>query len=378
MLKCIKKHKKISFLFAIIIFCIPIIIQRNIPVRTAIFRTFVQGNWFITSDKDTVYALGYYGIKKYTSDNQGNLKEQIENKNICKSSLVGFLVARSGIINENYIYVALRSYLTGNHTYNSKNYINGKLLVLQKNNLSIIKEIKSDIKYIDSKLYNNKLIISGIRGFDVYDVSEKANPKLIFKERGRFSEFQGFSIFEYKKTPFIVFSHFGNGISIWRLHKNGRVSFINNTAINNTTSKNSPLQCFNVITKYPYVYSTLAPKSTSFNSIDDKRGIIVFDISNFNKIKQSFVLIPKSDWYKKQIGDPEPSYIDIYDNFLFVNFGEKGIAKFNISNPQYPQYMGIKKVSINEKFIQPIHINHKGILFAGDFYWPKIYSIKVN
>ena len=105
---------------------------------------------------------------------------------------------------------------------------------------------------------------------------------------------------------------------------------------------------------------------------------MVYNVSNLSNIKQRFIEIPQKDWYKKAIGDPEPSYIALYKNKLYTNFGEKGIAVFDITNPATPKYIKTDKLSNGMfDYIQPIHINYKGIIYGGDYYSSQIYSKQI-
>ena len=96
-------------------------IYRNIPLRTAVFRTVLKGNWYITSEKDTLYSFGYYGVKKLLQSNE--LEELNRNNEICNNTFIGGLVARSGVLFDQYIYVACRSFYPYN-TSSNKNYVN--------------------------------------------------------------------------------------------------------------------------------------------------------------------------------------------------------------------------------------------------------------
>ena len=362
---------------------ISIFIYTNKNIRTAIFRTLVKGNWYITSEKDTLYSFGYYGVQKWLIEKNNKLKKLAENKSFCNNTFIGHLIGRSGTIYNQYIYIASRSYLGGNDSINNNNYVNGKLLVLQKNNLRTIREYNSDIKFIEAKIYKNKLVVSGLKGFNIYDISVATSPQIIYKYRqNKYTEFQGFTFINKDSCTYIAFTKFGEGLSIWNMTEATKTYHVTDISIQDSLSDGTilpkGLQCFNIKLKYPFLYSTLAPNINIFNKEGDKRGIMIYDISDINHIKQSAVFIPQKDWYKRKIGDPEPSYIDIYKNKLYTNFGEKGIAIFDISNPSKPRYEGIIDITNNNNLIQPIHINHRGILFAGDYYWPDIYSKQLN
>ena len=141
-------------------------IYRNIPLRTAVFRTVLKGNWYITSEKDTLYSFGYYGVKKLLQSNE--LEELNRNNEICNNTFIGGLVARSGVLFDQYIYVACRSFYPYN-TSSNKNYVNGRLYVLNRNDLKVIKAFDSDIKLVCAQVYKNKLFVSGLGGFNIYD-----------------------------------------------------------------------------------------------------------------------------------------------------------------------------------------------------------------
>lgn len=71
----IKRTRIITFIIFVAISISFYFLNQNIPLRTAIFRYFSPGNWYITSEKDTLYSLGYYGIRKYlTSDKNSEIK----------------------------------------------------------------------------------------------------------------------------------------------------------------------------------------------------------------------------------------------------------------------------------------------------------------
>ena len=377
------KIKKICIILCIPFCLVSYCIYKNTPIRTAIFRSFVKGNWYLISEKDTLYSFGYYGVKKWLINSSNKLKLLEENKDFCNNTYIGYLIGRSGVINNDYLYLASRSYLGGNDSVSTSGYINGKLLILKKNNLKILKEIPSDIKFTDIKIFKNHLFVSGLKVFDIYEILKPDSLDLIYKYRqNEFTEFQGITFFQKDSCTFIAFARFAEGISIWDITnppKTHEVKKINIPNMLSCTSGNSNgLQCFDIEYKAPYLYISLAPMIYTFNKKNDKRGVITCDISDFNNIKYYFSPIAKKDWYKKKIGDPEPSYIDIYKNKLYTNFGEKGIAIFDISNPSKPRYEGIIDITNNNNLIQPIHINHRGILFAGDYYWPDIYSKQLN
>ena len=198
------KHKK--FVLPVILFVLVITggyCFKNIYYRTAIIRTFAKGSWYIDSEEDTVYTMGYYGIQKYLYQGKEKLSLIAENDKFCKNTLI----ARSAVIGKDYVYVIARSYLGGITETGEKDYHNGAIIVMRKNDLAIIRDIPADIKYVEGKIVKNKLVISGIMGYDIYDVTNREYPVLAYKHRTpQRSEFQGCDTFTKDSMDYVVFS----------------------------------------------------------------------------------------------------------------------------------------------------------------------------
>lgn len=353
-------------------------VYKEIPFRTAIFRSFAKGSSYLISEKDTLYGFGYYGVRKWLADSE-QVRLLAENDDFMDNCFVGHLVGRSGAINGDYLYVAARSYLGGPDKRNSNNYSNGKLLILRKSDLSIVKEIKSDIKLIELKKHDDFLVVSGLCGFDIYHIAFPDSLEEVFKYRSeKFTEFQGLEIFDKDTSTYVAFARFAEGISIWDISSPAKAYPVCNRAIQDKLGNGcvlpEGLQVFKVELAYPYLYATLGPMKGYFGTSNDRRGLLVYDLSNIDSIQSTVCLIPSGDFYKTKIGDPEPTHLDIYDNILYANFGEKGVAMFDISKPLEPVYKGIIDAGNAGNMILPIHINHKGILFSGDYYWDDIYK----
>lgn len=343
---------------------------KNVYYRTAIIRTFAKGSWYVDSEKDTIYTMGYYGIQKYLYLGDEKIKLLSENDSFCKNTLI----ARSAVIDKDYIYVISRSYLGGVTEINAKDYHNGAIIVMRKSDLSIVKTITAEIKYVEGRIVNNKLVVSGILGFDVYDVTKRNIPQLAYKYRTpQRSEFQGVDTFIKDSIDYVVFSRYTEGIQIWNvadMYHPKEVAFVPTGAEGCMT--------FDVTVDYPYVYSTLAPGNGSFNSEKDQKGIIVFDISNLSKISNRKVLIPKDQWYNVKVGDKEPTFIEKYGNILYVNFADKGLAEFDVSNPMYPKFTKTLDVNNNGGHVQPFHILSGGAICSGNYWWNDIYVYDMN
>lgn len=379
--------KRKFFITIILIACIMsfgmFYVYFNVPLRTAIYRSVFRQTVYLTSDKDTLYSFGYFGVRKQLINRKdGSLSLLKENSTFCKNCFIGHLIGRSGIVHGNYLYVAARSYLGGRYISKDKNYLKGKFLIMRKSDLKIIKEIKSDYSMIETKIYDNYLVVTGLQGFNIYDIKEPINPKIIYSYRtDKPEEYQGCDFFLNKKKLYLAIARFDEGISIFRID-NSDVKRIKDIPIMGTNSSygilGDGLHIFKLKIKYPYIYTTLAPKKENVGSKKDYRGIIVYNIDNMDNIKSYAVLIPRSYYYKTITGDSQPSYIDIYNNKIYVNFCEKGVAVFSL--PVFKsksEFIGLKDFS-GGKMILPIYIDKTGTMFMGSFDNENIYSIKLN
>lgn len=376
--------KKIVIGFTLILLLsLGIFVYTNVPIRTSIFRSMVKGDSYIITDLDTIYSFGHYGIKKWLRKDSNTVELLSENGDFCHNTLVGWLIGRGGIIHGRYLYVTCRSYLGGADKSNTPDYVAGKLLVVDKYNLRVLNQFDCNIKLVEAKITGNSLIVSGLCGFDIYDISTPVSPKLKYRYRSdKFTEFQGFSTFESDSCCYIAFSKFTEGISIWEMTQPERTHHVIDISIQDTlvTKQVLPkdLQCCDVELKYPYLYASLSSVGKSFNTENDRKGVFVCDISNLSDIKSNVALIPKNFWQKRRCGDPMPTFIDIYKNNVYVNLADRGIAVFDISNPLYPSFK--KTMSIKESmldYIYPIHIDNNGLLYSGCQYFSKIHITKL-
>lgn len=347
----------------------------NPYLRTDIFRAFAKGNWYITSEKDTLFTMGYYGVRKYLASNPKNLKMLAKNEEFCSDRMIG----RGGCVYGDFLYVTIRSFLPGSV---EQDEINGKLLILKKSDLSIVREMIFDIKPVEAKIYENLLVVSGLKGFNIYDLSNPKRPQNVFSYRHPvYREYQGFDFFLREGKLYTAFALFGDGLEIWDITQPQTAKVVSIIPMKNMKPNEKDLsgcQSMDLIVNYPYVYATLGPSSEIFKTEKDIRGMLVYDVSNLDSIKKKVVLIPKSNWYNKQTGDRQPTYLTLYQDSLFLNFAEKGFAIFDISNAANPLYKGNLDISGKNVLIQPVYATESGKLFAGSYYWPTIYGLDIK
>jgi len=320
--------------------------------------------------------MGYYGIRKYLA---AELEESVhllaENDEFCVDRIFG----RGGCVNGEYLYVTARSFVPGVTDTKGNN---GKLLIMEKSNLSLVKELEYDIKLVEAKVVGNILVVSGLWGFDIYDCSSPNDPNVIFSYRHpKYREYQGFDFIIKDGQLYAAFTLFGEGLEIWDITDPTQARVVCEIPINKQMSDGNNLpggQSMDVIVNYPYLYATLGPTTETFKTEKDTRGVLVYDISNMDSVKKTAVLIPKADWYSKNTGDKQPTYITQYRDRIYVSFAEKGVAVFDITDPAKPRYKGTDDISGEGALIQPVFATEKGKLFVGSYYWKTIYSKDIN
>lgn len=371
-------RKKFLCLPSLLLIGISIYVFYNKPLRTAIYRNFYKQSTYIISEKDTIYTFGYYGVRKYLLNEHNNsLSLLAENDSFCHNCFIGHLIGRSGVVHGNYLYVAARSYLGGRYVSKDKGYLKGMLLILRKSDLQIIKEIPVDYSMIEAKIYRKILAVSGLQGFNIYDISKPLSPQLDFSFRTTKAwEFQGVEFIPQKDSLYVAFARWSEGLSIYNITNPNRTYHRLSINIQHLFNvENNSLQSFRLKYSAPYLYATIAPVPKELNTKNDYRGVLVYDLTDINNIKYRPLLIPRKAYYKAKIGDPQPSHIDIYKDFIYTNFGEKGICKFHIKN-SIGSYKGIIKIESNK--ILPFHITDSGFLITGDYDDDKIVSFNLN
>lgn len=358
-------------------------IYTNVPLRTALFRSVIKGNFYITSEADTLYAFGWYGVRKFLVAEDGSLELLAENDDFCKRRFVGHLIGRSGEQSGDYLYVATRSYLGGGNELKSDDYEKGSFIVMRKGDLSVVSEETSDIKLTTARKHGNLLVVSGLKGYDIYDISRPESPKRIYKYRhDKYTEFQGLDFFDADSRTYVAFARFGEGISIHDITHPSDAKLIKTISLRDTLEGGkvlpSGLHCFSVVACYPYLYATIAPISGTFGKENDTRGIMAVDLSNLDSLRITATIIPRELDYEKQIGDPSPSFLCVRGHHLFTNYGEKGLAMFDLSDPADPRFDGLIEGCTENDVIYPIYLDAEGRLFMGAYHWPDIYCLDLK
>ncbi len=371
-----KKRTYFIIGYFVAIFVLLLVTNHYFPyIRTDIFRTFAKGNWYITSESDTLYTMGYYGVRQYKFYDSGQLKLLKENDEICHDRLIG----RGGSVYKDYVYVTQRSFLTGKTVIGD---YKGQISILKKKDLSLIKEIKSDIKLVEGRIIDHYLVVTGLGGFDIFDLDCPLLCKKIFEYRHpTYREYHGFSFMTDGDKQYLCIALFAAGIDIWDITDiNTPVKVLDiplrNFSIN---GKVLPQRCqiLQVWSEYPYIYAPLGVTQKKLDQKQDELGLLVFDVSNFDTIRGYSSFIEPIFWYKMTTGDMQPTYIQKLNNTVYLNFGELGVAVFDVRNPTHPSLVSIDRIEDNG-LIQPIHISSDSTLFAGSYYFRKIFHKKIK
>lgn len=368
--------KKNAIVLAIITICLlgpgTYIMFFNIPLRTHIYRSVFKGNWSLCADGDTIYASGYCGIRKYLITPEGN-KLLCENESFLQNRIVGHGLD----VNNNYIYLACRSYLPGPDK-NDKAPYEGELIVLNKANLNIISQFFLPSKMNDAVCCDSTLLLSGINRFYLFNISDPQYPQIKYEYvSDTYKEFQGSTIWKANGRRYAAFTLFTLGVEIWDITNTDEPVLVKKVPLSEACNSNNHLQSLDIIADYPYLYATIAPMKNQYLKKYDLRGVLQIDVSNINNIKYKAYYIPRKDFWKPMSGDAHPKSIAIYNGNIYLSAATCGSAIFGISPNKSLEYKGIMQISSPNE-IYPICISDNGYIISGDWVNNKIYSEKIN
>lgn len=345
----------------------------NIPLRTQIYRSIFKGNWNLLADGDTIYATGYCGIRKYLIEDE-TAKLLAVNESFLKDRMIGNGAAVKG----NYIFLACRSYLPA-PVKNDKASYEGKLIVLNKTNLTILSEFSLPSKMNDAIICDSILLLSGINRFMLFKVTNPQFPQKISEYISpEFREFQGATIWKDKKRRYAAFSLFTLGIDIWDITDCTNPKFVKNIKLSDICRGNKNIQTLAIKACYPYLFATLAPMPDVYFKKDDIRGVIRVDISDIENIKAKAFVIPRKDYWKTMPGDSHPKSIDIYDDKIYLSAATSGVAVYEIRKDGNLKYEGIMDISSKGEQIYPICVTRSAYLVSGDWNYNKIHMCKIK
>lgn len=259
--------------------------------------------------------------------------------------------------------------------YNKSNidevaYVNGKLAILNKSTFEVCNVYNLDLKAIDVKTYENRLVLTCFYGFNVYDISEPENPKLTYTYRtNSYKESQDCEIFKNNGRVYVLICNYMSGYTIADITDVNDVEImcVNDfgNLICNGVNVSGKAYSFDVAIEYPYAYLTISTNRNYINTESDIRGILTINLSDFNNPNPHFSLVPSNNISIITGGDPRPTHIAKSNNHLIINNAEKGLLVFTIENDGLPVYTGSVIVP-GMPCINNIYVPYDGIVFVND------------
>lgn len=385
-----KHRKKTTLLMLCSLLVISWVVSSNSTKLKFYARSFLQGSWYLEAHRDTLYAIGVYGIKQYQIEEEGRLKLLNENRKACEEGLT----CRGCAVGTDYLYVTVRRRSPGTAGFGDANTTLGEILVVDKDDLNVINRIRtSQRKQIECQLVDNRLIVEGINGFEIYDLTDSARPVCIFSTDGQGIEFQGGCTFHHDDLVYACFPHWEFGLSIWDVSASDSIHRIavlprDSIMLTDGTRLAHTTQQFHAIADYPFIFTTLGPANSHAGLQPGTRnkGILVYDVSRLDSIRVTAAYVPEADWYTRPTGDMQPTYLAKYGNKIYTNFSNRGVALFDVSNPMEPRHEGTCAINFRQNplslvtdcKVQPICVTPDGWLFAGDYNTPHIYPLKLE
>lgn len=249
-------------------------------------------------------------------------------------------------------------------------YINGKLAIIDKRTFKVNNIYNLDLKAIDSKIYGNRLIVTCFYGFNVYDITDPANPQLTYTYRfSSFTESQNCEIYENAGRIYVIICNYTKGYLIADITDLNNVSIVckndYSNILYNGENMYGKIYNFDVVVNYPYAYFTNATTRGYLNTSSDRRGILTINLSDFNNPNPQFSFVPTDLITTITGGDPRPTHIAHSNNHLIINNADKGILVFDIATNGIPVYKTHVTVP-GKPCINEIYVPNDGQIFISD------------
>ena len=225
-------------------------------------------------------------------------------------------------------------------------YLNGSLEIYD-NDLNLHKRYFSDIKFVQSKIIDKYLVVSGIRGFNIYDISDKINPILLSAYRDdSYIEFQGVDCYKKEDNIYACFAIYSNGLCIFDITNPQTPVYlkkipIEGLEIDGYSLSRRTMYTFDLLVNYPFAYSTFAVEGEDMGTKNDCRGIISYNLSDIDDVKVCLYPMDSKDWFSSMTDDMQPTVLRKSGNYLFINASEKGIAYYKIFENGTLNYEGV-------------------------------------
>lgn len=248
------------------------------------------------------------------------------------------------VINGDYIYLGTRR-ATANYPTEE---IEGALFIINKSDLSTVTYLTFDKKVSRIALHENNLAVNlQMRGWRLFDVSDAANPNLVYDEdfpedASNVCEVQGGQIFIQNDKLYYAIAGFGDGIYLYDISTPSAPTRLWKFEFRNYSELKTKIHTYDLVVDYPYIYATVAPASGDM--LEGIQGIITLDISDITTLPTEYKLslIATEDKNNKVTkSDSEPTIICKFGNRIIVNNDARGVAFFDAGdNPKQPDYEG--------------------------------------
>lgn len=282
-------------------------------------------------------------------------------------------------IENGYIYVVIRDGDGGTNTTEGKTL--GELHIIDEETFTEATEkLTMDWKCTALTVYKDYMLVSmQLAGYDLYDLTNPTAPTLSYSFRPSLGsvEYQETAFFERNDHTYFIGAGFGFGFYIWDVTDKTsptRVgTFMFGTAWNDGDNYN--LHTSGIVIDGNYVYATIAVAESKIGTQYDKRGIIVFDISDLSvynyesmgDIPYKHILIDEADYstfYSDY--DLKPTRLVKVGDTIVTNSGANGLSSF-YADGLNSKYTGLIKVS-DTSIIDRICSTEDGRIFGVNCY----------
>lgn len=222
-------------------------------------------------------------------------------------------------------------------------YVNGKLVILNKNDLSVVDTYNLDLKGTELHVNGNVLIMSLLKGFNIYDISNPESPRLTFAYRyPGYKECQGVDTYSANGHLYAFICNYSLGftiVDITDVYNPSIVAINEEDVVYNGINLKGKSYNFDVVVDYPYAYLTHCSSKPYIGTDLDYRGVITVDLTSLANAKTVLSTAPMSELYNKMGGDHCPISIDRYGNTLYIDNGGMGLLSFDISKKSSPVFI---------------------------------------
>lgn len=246
-------------------------------------------------------------------------------------------------------------------------YVNGKIAILDKANLSVKKTLNLDYKVTGIGVKDDVLVVNCLNAVNIYSIQDANNPKLVYTYRPlSFRDIQSIAFFDANGKHYAMSCKYNKGVIIFDITDVNNVQVVADDEFDDLLyhGKSAVANHFDAVVDYPYVYMTTSPIPAQIGNMRDATGVLVLNISDFDHITKETVSMPLKDITTSTVGDSSPIHIAKFNDKLYLNNREKGLAVFNITSPGNVDYEGL--VEVNNASVNCIKITSDGRMFLGD------------